>query len=300
MSNPSSSRICHEGRHRRRFGLPTQPQSTGGAALVLFRGKARRYTGRIPKLDPLTLADIGQTQLRFDRLAARVNLDEPWRTPRARELDGQTFESWLRRTCFTERGRDFFRVATEAVFATLPSNLSLLHALFYARSGGSLENLITTAGGAQQDRVSGGMGQLAERLAEHLPVVLNSPVRRIEQSDDGVAVHTDTEIHYGRRVIVALPPTLSGRLAYNPEMPAQRDQLSPTWSGTGTPRSGRAAATARTCRPAPGRRSRRAARAGRPHPLGRNGNRCALVRLHRRRDLVGRASCREVLEDGLA
>lgn len=208
-----------------RFGLQIRPQYTGGAALVLFRGKARRYTGRIPKLDPLTLADIGQAQARFDRLAKSVDLDEPWRTPRALELDGQTFESWLRKTCFTERGRDFFRVATEAVFATLPSNLSLLHTLFYARSGGSLENLITTAGGAQQDRVSGGMGQLAERLAQSLPVVLNVPVRRIVQTADGVAVHTDSDVHYGQRVVVAVPVTLAGRLAYEPAMPARRDQL---------------------------------------------------------------------------
>lgn len=208
-----------------RFGLATHPQSTGGSALVLFRGKARRYTGRIPKLDPLTLADIGQAQLRFDRLAATVDLDEPWRTPKALELDGQTLESWLRRACFTERGRDFFRVATEAVFATLPSNLSLLHALFYARSGGSLENLITTVGGAQQDRVRGGMGQLAQRLADGIPVRLGEPVRRIVQSAEGVEVHTDEHVHYGQRVVVAIPPTLAGRIAYEPAMPARRDQL---------------------------------------------------------------------------
>src|SRR5262245_29725731 len=66
-----------------RFGLATHPQSTGGSALVLFRGKARRYTGRIPRLDPLTLLDVGRAQLRFDRLARTVDLDQPWRTPRA-------------------------------------------------------------------------------------------------------------------------------------------------------------------------------------------------------------------------
>src|SRR5262245_12813562 len=208
-----------------RFGLQTHPQSTGGSALVLYRGKARRYTGRIPKLDPLTLADVGQAQARFERLARTVDLDEPWRTPRALELDGQTFESWIRRTCFTERGRDFFRVVSEAVWATVPSNLSLLHVLFYAHSGESLEFLISTVGGAQQDRVRGGMGQLAQHLAAGPPVVLNAPVRRIVQDDEGVAVHTDEGVHNGRRVIVAVPPTLAGRVAYQPALPARRDQL---------------------------------------------------------------------------
>jgi monoamine oxidase len=57
---PGQDRLYRE---LERFGLATHPQSTGGSALVLFRGKARRYTRRIPKLDPLTLADIGQAQL---------------------------------------------------------------------------------------------------------------------------------------------------------------------------------------------------------------------------------------------
>jgi monoamine oxidase len=208
-----------------RFGLATHPQATGGSALVLFRGKARRYTGRIPKLDPLTLADVGQAQVRFERLAKTVDLDQPWRTPRAAVLDAQTFESWVRKACFTERGRDFFRIVTEAVWATLPANLSLLHALFYTKSAGSLETLITTSGGAQQDRVVGGMGQLAQRLAAGLTVVLNAPVRRIVQDADGVAVHTDTDVHHGQRVVVAVPPSLVGRVAYEPPMPPQRDQL---------------------------------------------------------------------------
>lgn len=211
-----------------RFGLAIHPQWTGGAALVLSRGKARRYTGPTPKLDPLTLLDVGRAQLRFDRLARTVDLDEPWRTPRAQELDGQTFESWLRRACWTERGRDFFRIAAEAVFATGPANLSLLHALFYAASGGSLEQLITTVGGAQQDRVGGGMGQLAQRLATQLGtqvIGLGQPVRAVAQDDDGVRVVTDGGEHTAAWVVVAVPPTLAGRIAYTPKLPARRDQL---------------------------------------------------------------------------
>jgi monoamine oxidase len=222
---PSQDRLYRE---LARFGLAVHPQSTGGSALVLFRGKARRYTGRIPKLDPLTLLDVGQAQLRFDRLARTVDRNEPWRTPRAQGLDGQTFESWLRRTCWTERGRDFFRVATEAVFATVPANLSLLHVLFYAASGGSLDNLITTVGGAQQDRVRGGMGQLAQRLAAQLGnevVCLGQPVRGVAQDDHGVRVVTDAGEHAAARVVVAVPPTLAGRIAYTPKLPARRDQL---------------------------------------------------------------------------
>ncbi|HET8680437.1 MAG TPA: FAD-dependent oxidoreductase [Micromonosporaceae bacterium] len=211
-----------------RFDLETHPQSTGGSALIIFRGKPRRYTGRIPKLDPLTVVDVAQAQLRFDRLARTVDLAEPWRTPRAAELDGQTFESWLRRACRTRGGRDFFRIATEAVYATMPANISLLHVLFYAASGTSLETLISTVGGAQQDRVVAGLGQLAVRLAAHLGddiVRLGEPVREIDQTGEAVVVRTDRGEHTARRVIVAVPPTLAGRIGYRPVMPARRDQL---------------------------------------------------------------------------
>jgi len=62
-------------------------------------------------------------------------------------------------------------------------------------------------------------GQLGSR------VVLNSPVRRIDQSSSGVAVHTDDFVATGQRVIVAIPPALAGRIFYDPPLPPLRDQL---------------------------------------------------------------------------
>jgi monoamine oxidase len=54
---------------------------------------------------------------------------------------------------------------------------------------------------------------------------LNAPVRRIVQSSSGVTVVTDGFSATARRVIVAIPPTLAGRIDYDPPMPALRDQL---------------------------------------------------------------------------
>lgn len=210
-----------------RFGLTTFAQPTDGDAVVYFRGKVRRYRGRAPRIGAIALLDVARAQRRFDRLAAAVDLSAPWRTPRAPDLDAQTFESWIRRNLRTERGRDFFRIAAQAVFATEPANLSLLHALFYCRSGTSLETLISTAGGAQQDRVVGGMQQLAERLADGLGdrVRLGQPVRGVVQDDTGVHVHADGEAYSAERVVVAVPPALAARLSYAPALPADRDQL---------------------------------------------------------------------------
>ena len=211
----------------KRFGLDTIDQSGGGEDLVSFDGRLRRYTGSTPKLGLLTVIDVGVSLQRFDKLAASVVLDRPWATPNADELDGQTFESWILRHCRTRNGREFFRICCQAVFATEAANVSLLHALFYSHSGGGLEHLISTEGGAQHARVDGGMQQVAERLAEGLGdrVRLDEPVTAIAVEGTGVRVATERGTHEAFRVIVAIPPTLAGRLTFEPAMSGTRDAL---------------------------------------------------------------------------
>jgi monoamine oxidase len=56
-------------------------------------------------------------------------------------------------------------------------------------------------------------------------VVLRSPVKRIVQRDGRVTVHSERLDVRAKRVIVAIPPTLAGRIDYHPQMPPARDQL---------------------------------------------------------------------------
>ena len=66
---------------------------------------------------------------------------------------------------------------------------------------------------------------MAEELGEER-LVLGAPVRRIEHgADGGVTVHADGTAARGRRAIVAIAPTLAGRIAYDPPLPGYRDQL---------------------------------------------------------------------------
>jgi monoamine oxidase len=220
--------------------LETFPTYNTGEMVIRLGGRQSRlasHRGATPKLSPFTLADLAQGLARFDRLASRVDLERPWEGPRARELDGQTFETWIRRNLRTPLGREYFRVATEAVFSVQSSDLSALHAMFYARSGSGLETLLSTDRGAQQDRVVGGTWRISERMAEQLGdrVRLGLPVRRIEHGTgpDGTGVTvrttaadgTDGEVFTADRVIVTLPPTLAGRIDYSPDLPSWRDQL---------------------------------------------------------------------------
>jgi monoamine oxidase len=202
-----------------------------GQLLMELQGRRARVKptkGAVPRLSPFALADLAQGVLRFERLARRADLERPWLTPGAAELDGQTWESWIRRNLRTAAGRAYFHVACEAVWAAEPGDLSLLHALFYTHSNADLGTLLATDRGAQQDRVTGGSVLVARAMAAELGdrVVLGSPVRRIEQDDSGVRVGTRGGAQYrGDTVIVALPPTLAGRLEYEPVLPSWRDQL---------------------------------------------------------------------------
>jgi monoamine oxidase len=202
-----------------------------GRLLLDLQGKQstmKAHKGAIPRISPFAVADLAQGLLRFTRLAARTDLERPWLTPGAELLDGQTWESWIRRNLRTKAGRTYFHVACEAVWAADASDISLLHALFYAHSNADLETLVAVDGGAQQDRVVGGSVRIAEAMATALGerVVLGHPVRRIEHDDRAVnVIARDGSVHDGDAVVVTLPPTLAGRLEYDPPLPSWRDQL---------------------------------------------------------------------------
>jgi monoamine oxidase len=208
------------------LGVDTFPMHVAGQNVIEWRGALKRYSGTIPNVSPVILLDVLQAQKRLNRMAQRVVLEEPWRTPDARELDSQTFATWMtgRGGCRTKGGREFIELVCQAVWACEPADVSLLHVLFYIKSAGSLEALTDSEGGAQEARFVGGSQRVSLRLAEELGperVLLSTPVRRIEWGDDGVTVG-DVR---ARRVIVALPPTLTSRIDYAPILPGYRDQL---------------------------------------------------------------------------
>src|SRR6476659_2584446 len=210
------------------LGLETFPTYNEGENILSFGSTHARYTGAIPRISPLTLADMAQAQTRFDRLARRVPHEAPWAADRADEWDSITFESWIQRNARTDKARSLLRLYSEAVFAAEPRDFSLLHALFYTHSGGGVDALAGVRNGAQQDRYVGGSQRVPLRLAEELGsdiVRLGAPVRRIEQRADRVTVLADGVLASARHAIVAMPPVLAGRVHSDPPLPGYRDQL---------------------------------------------------------------------------
>jgi monoamine oxidase len=211
------------------MGVETFPTHDEGDNVLEWRGGLRRYGGTIPRINPLVLADVLRAQRKLNRMAGEVPLDRPWAAPRAADWDAQTAHTWFRRNLRTRAGRELLQLGTEAVWAAQPEDVSLLHVLFYIHSAGRLERLLDTGGGAQQDRFVGGSQLVPIRLAERLGpdvVAYDAPVRRIEHAPEGVTLHADGgALVRARRAIVAIAPTLAGRIVYDPPLPGHRDQL---------------------------------------------------------------------------
>ncbi|HYR96076.1 MAG TPA: flavin monoamine oxidase family protein [Candidatus Binatus sp.] len=219
-------------------GVGTFPTYNAGNNVFYGNGRREEFPSNTPfgtaPPDPVVAPDIVLAVTQLDQMSLGVPVDRPWQSSNAEEWDRQTLDTWLRE--HTSGGAEFMAVssaATEAIFGCEPRELSLLFTLFYiAASGneqnpGTFERNFNTAGGAQESRFVGGAQTVALQVASRLGqrVVLGAPVRRIEQSPTGVTVVSDRFSVTGQRVIVAIPPTLAGRIDYQPALPPLRDQL---------------------------------------------------------------------------
>jgi monoamine oxidase len=197
-------------------------------------------TGTAP-LDPVILPELALVVQQLDSMASSVPVDAPWSASSAADWDGQTLESWVKDNSASPKFRRLVPLATRPIFGAEPRELSLLFVLFYiAASGnetnpGTFERNFDTRDGGQMWRLVGGSQQIALRIAAQLGkrVVLKSPVRRITQKGGRVTVTSDHYTVNCKRVIVAIPPTLAGRIDYHPILPPERDQLTQRY-GQGT------------------------------------------------------------------
>ncbi len=209
------------------LGLKTFKTFDRGLSVALRNGVAQRYAGLLPTDDADVAADVEHGMARIGELAGSVPLDAPWTHPLAAQLDQMTYAEWIDRNLLTELGRWIFRFQAPAVFSVDASELSVLHVAFYFGCAGGPDVITATSGGGQDSRFTGGMQGLAKGLAAGLQdaVHLGQPVDAITQDGDGVLVRAATLSVRARRVIVALPPTLAGRIRYSPPMPPLRDSL---------------------------------------------------------------------------
>ncbi len=209
----------------RELGLRTFPQHHDGRKVLEVQGEVRTYAGKVPALPLLDLLDLQWNVWRLERWARRVPREHPPAAPEAAQWDAMTVAEYGQRFMRTPGARLALDIATRAIFAAEPEQLSLLHFLFYAHSGGGLMKLTEVEGGAQAERVVGGMGQVSERMAAELGerVVLETPVRAVQQDDSRVVVTaSDGRRWEARSVVMAVPPALAREVEFSPALPPER------------------------------------------------------------------------------
>jgi monoamine oxidase len=208
------------------LGAETFPTYDSGDSVLELDGRRRLYSGTIPRVGPLVLADIALARYRLERRAARLDPEAPWRARTAAELDAGTLAEWLERSMLTRKARKLMRIAGRTVWGAEPEDMSLLHALFYMRSAGGLDPLLDVEGGAQESRIVGGSAVLAERIAEGLggSLRLGFPVSAVAAEGDGLRLSGPTPLR-ARRAIVAVPLPVRGSIAFSPPLPDAHRRL---------------------------------------------------------------------------
>jgi monoamine oxidase len=229
----------------RELRVDTFPVYDTGDAVYVADGERVTYSDRGPfgnaPPDPTIASQLAELVLDIDTRSREVPVSAPWTAPDALALDSLTLQTYLDQHGAVPRLQQLTAAAMRAIIGAEPRELSLLFSLFYiAASGdpthpGTFQRNFDTRGGAQADRFVGGSQLLAIRLAARLAtaVVLGAPVRSIVQTAAGARVVADGVTATARRVIVAIPPTLAGRIDYEPILPFERDQLTQRY-GQGT------------------------------------------------------------------
>ena len=190
-------------------------------------GAVHRYDGDEPPLGEASSRAYEEGAAKLDALVAGLDPEAPWAHQRATELDTITFEQWLQAEVDDTLARDLLRAFMAGGYMTKPADtFSLLGALATIAGAGSVANLFDPDL-CLNSRVVGGTQLIALRLAERLGdrVVLSAPVQALGWSQDGVVVTGGNREVRAARAIVAVPPNLAGRVAFEPALPAWRARL---------------------------------------------------------------------------
>lgn len=197
----------------------------GDHLLVLPDSRQRRYKGSIPKLPWLALIDLGWGLSRFRARMKAVHPRAPWHITQP-AWEATTLAEWSRGQFRTTLARELFYTGIATVLGCEPEEVSLWHALFYARSAGSLEALIETEQGAQAYKIAPGATALVEALAQSLTYRLEQPVIQIAWHSDKVEVRTlPGDTFRARWAIIAIPPALTAKIHWIPPLPSPYQQL---------------------------------------------------------------------------
>lgn len=212
-------------------GCTTTGQFSQGRNVMWASGRRRTYAGTIPTPSPAALVDMARIQMALEKLVRTINVEAAWDSPHATQLDAISLGEWLDRKRARPSTRALITIVSKVQWGCSPGDVSLLHALRYIRAAGGIDHMLDVEDGQQQDRFIETTHEIARRLAERLGdrVVVNAPVRRITQDEQGVTVGTDAGTISASYAIVATAPAQRADIEFEPALPDAAVGLTRTW-----------------------------------------------------------------------
>jgi monoamine oxidase len=157
---------------------------------------------------------------KLERDAARVDAERPWLSPRAEELDRRNLGEWVARQRVGALCRQGLTALLTSAMGVLPAAKSYLAHLALVKGGGLGRFWMES----EAYRCVGGCQQLAVKLAEALGpgrVRLGAPVKAVKVGRRGARVTlADGSRHEADDVVLAIPPSTWGAIAFDPPLPA--------------------------------------------------------------------------------
>jgi monoamine oxidase len=213
------------------LGIPTFPQPCAGINLQKVQGEAGEYSGSVPPLPLLALLDLQQSILRTDYQANRLNqltLEEKI------ILDNMTTTEYIDSLMYTKAGKSFYAAMARSLSCVEASNISAY--VWLESTQGNLLGAVEIENGAQQDRISGGVCQIPEKILssikDSVDVRFSCPIRKVETLENGMiqgetyqrsfnAIDESTRevIFTAKSCIIAVPPLVTSKIEFSPPLP---------------------------------------------------------------------------------
>ncbi|KAI1627832.1 putative mao-B [Exophiala viscosa] len=163
----------------------------------------------------------------FEKLCQELDIVDPVGT--GGQFDKMTLEEWCKKETKSETAFATVTLWTRAMLGLEPREMSALYFLNYCKSGGGLLQMRSDfKHGGQHLRFIRGTQSMSIELAKLLTpgtVILNSPVRHISQSPEGIYVSAGRGDFKCQRVVVSVPTPLYKDITFDPPLPEAKVEI---------------------------------------------------------------------------
>ncbi|XP_057574900.1 amine oxidase [flavin-containing] A [Hippopotamus amphibius kiboko] len=223
---PTQNRIL---RLSKELGLETYKVNVNERLVQYVKGRTYPFRGAFPPVwNPIAYLDYNNLWRTMDNMGKEIPADAPWEAPHAEEWDKMTMKDLIEKICWTKTARQFASLFVNINVTSEPHEVSALWFLWYVKQCGGTTRIFSITNGGQERKFVGGSGQVSERIMQLLGdrVKLRCPVTYVDQSGDNIIIETlNHEVYECQYVISAIPPTLTAKIHFRPELPSERNQL---------------------------------------------------------------------------